>query len=63
MLCQGQVSTALEKTSRIMRLHQASVIFGWLVSVHLVANGALTEIEVAAQDPSGRLYSATAPVK
>ena len=31
----------------------------WLVFVHLVVDGVLAEIYVAAQDPSGRLCSAT----
>ena len=62
MLRQGNVSMALDKTSRMKRMNQAFVTFGWLVSFHLVVNGVLAEIEIAAQDPSGRLYNATAPV-
>ena len=62
VLRQGKVSMALDKTSRIKRLNQAFVTFEWLVSCHLMTNGVIADIKVAAQDPSGRLYSATAPV-
>ena len=53
---------AHDETSRGKRLNQVSVTLWWLAFFHLFVNGVLAEIEVATQDPSGRLCGAFAPI-
>ena len=62
VLSQCHVSIAHDRASRVEHMNKASATSAWLVSLHLVVNGVIGEIEVAAQDPRGRLYSAAAPV-